>query len=87
MPKINLPENTPWWVVGLLAFVLVLAYAVRIVANAILPRQSDHRLSWWREWWEHRKAMTSIKRSPDLHVPPGGSGEKHEEVSSSPPVR
>nr|BEK63618.1 hypothetical protein KPHV_08450 [Kitasatospora purpeofusca] len=51
MPQINLPPDTPWWFVGVLAFVLVIALAFRLVANSLLPRQSRDRLAWWKLWF------------------------------------
>ncbi|MFD7738015.1 hypothetical protein ACIOJE_07205 [Kitasatospora sp. NPDC087861] len=51
MPQINLPPDTPWWFIAPLVLVLVVAVAVRMVAGAILPRQSRDRLSWWKLWF------------------------------------
>lgn len=79
MPQIALPDNTPWWAVGLLA----IAVSVRIVAGALLPRQSAHRLSWWREWWKHRSTKQDRRNPP----PPPESGQKPDESDPPPSVR
>ncbi|MGW3232511.1 hypothetical protein [Kitasatospora sp. NPDC001095] len=83
MPQITLPDNTPWWAVGLLAFLLVFAVAVRIMAGAVLPRQSAHRLSWWREWWKHR----STKRDHGNPPPTPEQDQESDQSNPAPPVR
>ncbi|MFF6945540.1 hypothetical protein [Streptomyces lavendulae] len=51
MPQINLPPNTPWWFVGLLALLLVLAFAFCLIAGSLMPRHSRDRLNWWKLWF------------------------------------
>ncbi|MFF4380854.1 hypothetical protein [Kitasatospora sp. NPDC001547] len=55
MPQINLPDGTPPWLAGVVAVVVALAVAIRLLAGAVLPKQSAHRLTWWREWWKRHK--------------------------------
>ncbi|MFJ7907463.1 hypothetical protein [Kitasatospora sp. NPDC096204] len=79
MPQITLPDNTPWWAVGLLVFAL----AFRIMVGAVLPRQSAHRLSWWREWWKHRSSKQGRRNPPRPSELEQGSGQDN----PPPPVR
>ncbi|MFB7376678.1 hypothetical protein ACFC6U_16700 [Kitasatospora purpeofusca] len=82
MPQITLPDDTPWWVVGLLAFLLVSAVAVGIVARATLPGQSGDRLTWWSRFWDHRVTMKTIK-----HEAPASVAERDESDFPPPPAR
>jgi hypothetical protein len=53
----------PRWI-GILA-VLLFTFTSTLagVVGAIIPLESDDRLSWWREWLHHRERMT--KRRTD----------------------
>lgn len=58
----------PRWVGILAVLLLVLTSLLAGVVAAIIPQESDDRLSWWREWLRHRERMAAKKQTgPSAH--------------------
>lgn len=71
MPQFDIPTDAPWWAVILLAaFVITGTFVLRS-----LPRDSQHRLDWWREFFNF------LRRKE--HAPPQGRDQRDKDEHNS----
>ncbi|MBQ0855658.1 hypothetical protein J8N05_46730 (plasmid) [Streptomyces sp. BH-SS-21] len=61
--------GAPWPMVLTLALTGLLVVLIQSAFQAFLPQDSQHRLAWWRHYWNHR-ATRRRNRSSTPDTPP-----------------
>ncbi|MFC8201680.1 hypothetical protein ACFUTV_40825 [Streptomyces sp. NPDC057298] len=60
--------GAPWPMVLTLALAGLIVVLIQSVVQGFLPQDSQHRLAWWRHYWQHRAA--SRRNRPDTPETP-----------------